>query len=161
MIDYNTYEDFHNLVKDVLCDNYAVASANIIYLEELASTNYVIYLTQFRDILMHLTHIYEIDDIFSSTGKNDVLTQLERIKGHLERIVIDSYQKICVCLKEMIENSVQQSEWLTIKTQLAQRIKDLRISDTSVSFSERKENFQKLIEYMESAINKFCPTFGN
>ena len=39
MIDYNTYEDFHNLVKDVLCDNYAVASANIIYLEELASTN--------------------------------------------------------------------------------------------------------------------------
>ena len=161
MIDYNTYEDFHNLVKDVLCDNYAVASANIIYLEELASTNYVIYLTQFRDVLMHLTHIYETENIFDSTRKSDVLTQLERIKGHLERIVIDSYQKICVCLKEMIENSVQQSEWLTIKTQLAQRIKDLRISDTSVSFSERKENFQKLIEYMESAINKFCPTFGN
>lgn len=160
-MDYNTYDGLHNLVKDVLCDNYAVASANIIYLEELTSKNYVIYLTQFRDVLMHLTHIYETENIFDSTRKSDVLTQLERIKGHLERIVIDSYQKICVCLKEMIENSVHQSEWLGIKAQLAQRIKDLRISDTNISFSERKENFQQLIEYMESAINKFRPVFGN
>lgn len=64
-------------------------------------------MTQFRDVLTNLAHIYELNDIFNDETKSSVLTQLERLKGHLERIVIDSYQKICACHLKTIEESVQ------------------------------------------------------
>lgn len=161
-MNYTTYEELHNLIKSILDDNYAIAAANIVYLEELTKTSYVIYMTQFRDILTHLSHIYEIDNLFEEDKKTAVLSQLERIKGHLERVVIDSFQKICGCHLQTIEESVQPKEWPALKTQIAQQIRDLRISKpdiNSLSFNDKKENFQKLIEYMESIINKFQLTF--
>ena len=161
-MNYTSHEELHNLIKSVLDDNYAIAAANIVYLEELTKKSYVIYMTQFRDILTHLSHIYELDNLFEEETKNAVLSQLERIKGHLERIVIDSYQKICACHLQTIGDTVHAKEWPAIKTQIAQRIRDLRISKpdvASISFREKKENFQELIRYMESIINKFQLTF--
>lgn len=162
-MNYTSYEELHNLIKSVLDDNYAVAAANIVYLEELTKKSYVIYMTQFRDILTHLSHIYELENIFEAKTKASILAQLERIKGHLERIVIDSYQKICACHAKTIEDSVQAREWPAIKTQIAQQIRNLRISNAeieSLTFKEKKKNFQKLIKYMESIINKFHLTFS-
>ena len=162
-MNYTSYEELHILIKSVLDDNYAVAAANIVYLEELTKKSYVIYMTQFRDILTHLSHIYELENLFDDKTKASVLAQLERIKGHLERIVIDSYQKICACHIKTIEDSVQAREWPAIKTQIAQQIRDLRISKAdivSLTFKEKKANFQKLIKYMESIINKFQLTFS-
>ena len=161
-MNYTTFEELHNVIKSILDDNYSIAAANIVYLEELTGNSYVIYMSQFRDILTHLSHIYELDNLFDDQIKTSVLAQLERLKGHLERIVIDSYQKICACHLKTIEESVQPREWPAIKTQIAQQIRDLRISKvdiTSLSFSEKKQNFQKLIKYMESIINKFELTF--
>lgn len=161
-MNYTSYEELHNLIKNILTDNYAIAVANIVYLEELTKKNYVIYMTQFRDILTHLIHIYELNDIFNEETKVSVLAQLERLKGHLERIIIDSYQKICASHFKTIEESIKSREWFAVKTQIAQQIRDLRISKAdiaSLSFSKKKENFQKLIKYMESIINKFQLTF--
>lgn len=161
-MNYTSYEDLHNLIKSILNDNYAIAVTNIVYLEELTKKSYVIYITQFRDILTHLAHVYELDNLFEDKTKSSVLAQLERLKGHLERIVIDSYQKICACHLKTIEESIQAREKSAIRTQIAQQIRDLRISKAdivSLTFSEKKENFQKLIKYMESIINKFQLTF--
>ena len=163
-MNYTSHEELHNLIKKVLFDNYAVAATNIVYLEELTGKSYVIYMTQFRDILTHLVHIYEFENLFDETSKASILSQLERIKGHLERIVIDSYQKICACHLKTIEDSVKAREWSAIKTQIAQQVRDLRISSAdidSLTFDEKKENFQKLIKYMESIINKFQLTFSD
>ena len=91
-MDYNNYEELHELIKKVVGENYTLASANIIYLEELDSKSFVIYMTQFRDAFTHLANIYSTDVMLN---KEYVLEQLERVNGHLERIVIDSYRKIC------------------------------------------------------------------
>lgn len=157
-MNYTSYEELHNLIKSILDDNYTIAVANIFYLEELTKKSYIIYMTQLRDILTHLTHIYELNNLFDDKTKSSVLVQLERVKGHLERIVIDSYQKICACHLKTIEESGQARNWPAIKTQIAQQIRDLRISRAdivSLTFSEKKQNFQELIKYMESIINKF------
>lgn len=57
-MDYNNFEELHQLIKSEISDKYIIASANIIYLEEIQQINCVVFITQFRDVLTHLSNIY-------------------------------------------------------------------------------------------------------
>lgn len=150
-MDYNNYEELHNLIKNFVYKNYTLASSNIIYLEELDSKSFVVYMTQFRDAFTHLTNVYSVD-IFEK--KTYVLEQLERVNGHLERIVIDSYRKICDSLLCTIRKTKKRRDIHVYELQVAQEIKALRICDESLTFDKKKKSFQDLIAYMETILNK-------
>lgn len=150
-MDYKTYEELHNEISKIVSEKYKLAAANVIFLEELHSKNFVIYMTQFRDVLTHLSNIYSVD-VFAR--KTYVLEQLERINGHLERIVIDSYRKICDIYLYSIRKSVK---WINIRAyemQIAQRIKQLRMCDSTLNFKDKCNGFQELISYMEEILKK-------
>lgn len=150
-MDYKTYEELHNEISKIVSEKYKLAAANVIFLEELHSKNFVIYMTQFRDVLTHLSNIYSVD-VFAR--KTYVLEQLERINGHLERIVIDSYRKICDIYLYSIRKSVK---WINIRAyemQIAQQIKQLRMCDSTLNFEEKCNGFQELISYMEEILKK-------
>lgn len=150
-MDYNNYEELHELIKKVVGENYTLASANIIYLEELDSKSFVIYMTQFRDAFTHLANIYSTDVMLN---KEYVLEQLERVNGHLERIVIDSYRKICDRFLWAIRKTKKWKDVSNYELQIAQKIKELRMCEENISFEQKKNGFHDLIIYMESILNK-------
>lgn len=51
-MDFNNYEELHKLIAEVVDEKYKIAIANITYLEEIDDKCYVIYMTQFRDVLI-------------------------------------------------------------------------------------------------------------
>ncbi len=150
-MDYNSYEELHNLITSLVCKNYKLASSNTIYLEELDSKSFVVYMTQFRDAFTHLMNVYSVD-IFEK--KNYVLEQLERVNGHLERIVIDSYRKICDSLLCAIRKTKNWRDVHGYELQVAQKIKALRICEEGLTFDMKKKSFQDLIDYMETILKK-------
>lgn len=150
-MDFTNYEELHKLIKKELSDKYVIASANIIYLEELEQRNYVVFITQFRDVLTHISNIYLAEDIFMS--KDFVLEQLERAKGHLERIVIDSYMKIGELLLKKIKRRARGKASVSLEVQIAQKIKSLRLAEKNITFEEKCSGYQQLIEMMENIID--------
>lgn len=150
-MDYTTYEELHKEISKIVNEKYTLATANIIFLEELDSKSFVIYMTQFRDALTHLSNIYSVD-IFDR--KEYVLEQLERVNGHLERVVIDSYRKICDRFLCSILKNSKRKNIQVYKMQIAQRIKELRMCDNTLSFDDKIKGFQNLISYMEEILNK-------
>lgn len=150
-MDYTNYEELHKLIKKELSDKYVIASANIIYLEELEQRNYVVFITQFRDVLTHISNIYLAEDIL--TSKDFVLEQLERAKGHLERIVIDSYMKIGELLLKKIKRKARGKASVSLEVQIAQKIKSLRLAEKDIAFEEKCSGYQELIEMMENIID--------
>lgn len=150
-MNYSTYEELHNLIKTVVKENYTLASANIIYLEELDSKSFVIYMTQFRDAFTHLVNLYSTDVL---ANKEYVLEQLERVNGHLERIVIDSYRKICDRFLWTIRKTKRWRNIPAYELQIAQKIKALRMCEEGLTFDMKKQGFQELIAYMETILNK-------
>lgn len=150
-MDYNTHEELQNLISDIVVSKYSLASANTIYLEELDSKSFVVYMTQFRDALTHLVNIFSVN-IFEK--KDYVLEQLERVNGHLERIVIDSYRKICDRYLFTIKKTKRWKDVKAYEIQIAYQIKNLRICDETVTFDIKKQGFQKLISYMEEILEK-------
>lgn len=151
-MDYTTREELHNLIKEVVCEKYMIASANIIYLEQLELRNFVVYMTQFRDSLTHLVNIYSVDDILNK--KDYILEQLERINGHLERIVIDSYRKICDSLLGTIRKTKKWKDIHAMEVQTALKIKELRVCDNDMTFDKKKDGFQELVTFLEDIIKK-------
>ena len=151
-MDYTTREELHNLIKKVVCEKYMIASANIIYLEQLELRNFVVYMTQFRDSLTHLVNIYSVDDILNR--KDYILEQLERINGHLERIVIDSYRKICDSLLGTIRKTKKWKDIHAMEVQIALKIKELRVCDNDMTFDKKKDGFQELVTFLEDIIKK-------
>lgn len=150
-MNYSNYEELHKLISQTVQENYKLATANIIYLEELDSKSFVIYMTQFRDAFTHLVNIYSTD-IYQS--KDYVLEQLERVNGHLERVVIDSYRKICDRFLYKIRKTKRLRDIPAFEFQIAQKIKELRICDESLTFDSKKKGFQELIKHMEEILNK-------
>lgn len=150
-MDYANFEELHNLIKEEIADKYVIASANIIYLEELQQTNYVVFITQFRDVLTHLTNIYLADDI--NVSKEYVLSQVERAKGHIERITIDTFVKISELLFKKIKRITSSREFVSYQVQIAQKIKALRLSDNSLSFEQKCSGYRELIKTLEEIIN--------
>ena len=120
-------------------------------IEELDSKSFVIYMTQFRDAFTHLVNIYLTDIMLN---KDYVLEQLERVNGHLERIVIDSYRKICDRFIWAIRKTKKWKDVSNYELQIAQKIKALRMCEENISFEQKKDGFYNLIVYMEAILNK-------
>ena len=149
-MDYTTYESLHEIIRNTISNKYTLAVANITFLEELESKNFVVYITQLRDAFTHLMNIYSVD-IF--TRKSYVLEQLERVNGHLERIVIDTYRKICDYFLKTIRNTKRRKDIPAFELQIAMKVRDLRLSNESMTFDKKRDGFQEIIEYMENIIN--------
>lgn len=151
-MDFNNYEELHKLIAEVVDEKYKIAIANITYLEEIDNKCYVIYMTQFRDVLNHLSRIYSCEDIVSS--KAEITEQLERISGHLERVVIDSFRKITDSLLRNVLATCKPRDKNAFRIQIAQEVRDLRLSNQEVSFEDKLEGFQKMVEYLEELLKK-------
>lgn len=149
-MNYNNFEELHQLIKTEISDKYVIASTNIIYLEELQQINCVVFITQFRDVLTHLTNVYLQNDIIAS--KDYILSQIERAKGHLERLCIDTYLKIAEILLKKVRAKARGKAAISLETQIAIKIKELRITDKSVPFEEKCSGFQELIKLQEEII---------
>lgn len=111
-------------------------------------------MTQFRDALTHMMNIYSVDIL---EKKSYVLEQLERANGHLERLVIDSYRKICDRFLRTIRKTKRRRDIPAYEHQIAQKIKELRMCEESIGFDIKKKGFQEEIAYMETILNKDCP----
>lgn len=150
-MDYSNYEELHALIRSVIVDNYNTATENIVYLEEMNDKNYIVYIAQLRDVLSHLVTLYTFNDIVASKGV--ILTQLERAKGHLERVVIDSFMKICASLLGAIDDVAPYKERLAIRAQIAERVKTLRINDTTLPFDDRKKGFKETVRLIQDVLD--------
>ncbi len=151
-MNYNNHEELHQLIKQEISDKYVIASANIIYLEELQQVNYVVFITQFRDVLTHLANIYLADDILIS--KDYVLVQLERAKGHLERLCIDTYLKITELLLKKLRTKARGKAVISLETQIALKVKELRMTDKNLTFEQKCSGYRELIKMQEEIIAK-------
>ena len=151
-MNYNNHEELHQLIKQEISDKYVIASANIIYLEELQQVNYVVFITQFRDVLTHLANIYLADDILVS--KDYVLVQLERAKGHLERLCIDTYLKITELLLKKLRTKARGKAVISLETQIALKVKELRMTDKNLTFEQKCSGYRELIKMQEEIIAK-------
>lgn len=149
-MDYSNHEELHQLIKQEISDKYVIASANIIYLEELQQVNYVVFITQFRDVLTHLSNIYLADDILVS--KEYILVQLERAKGHLERLCIDTYLKITELLLKKVRAKARGKAVISLETQIALKVKELRMTDKSLTFEQKCSGYRELIKMQEEII---------
>lgn len=151
-MNYNNYEELHKLISDVVDEKYIIAITNITYLEELNDKCYVIYMTQFRDVLNHLARIYSCKDIIDS--KSEIIEQLERISGHLERVVIDSFRKITDSLLKNVLATCKPRNKNVFKFQIAQKVKDLRLSNQDITYEMKLKGFQDMVEYLENLLKK-------
>lgn len=151
-MDFNNYEELHKLIAEVVDEKYKIAIANITYLEEIDDKCYVIYMTQFRDVLNHLSRIYSYTDIINN--KIEIIEQLGRISGHLERVVIDSFRKMTDSLLRNVLTACKTRDKNAFKIQIAQKVRDLRLSSQDVSFEDKLDGFQKMVEYLEDLLQR-------
>lgn len=151
-MNYSTYEEFHDLMRNLFHKKYTVAMENIIYLEELYSRNFIVYITQLRDALNHISNIFLLEDIFSAENKKRVLSNLEKIDGHVERIVFDTFKKICDYYVGNISKLSSEQIWISQRTQIAAKVRDLRISNPNTNYDEKKEGYVSLIKFLEEML---------
>ena len=151
-MDYNNFEELHQLIKSEISDKYIIASANIIYLEEIQQINCVVFITQFRDVLTHLSNIYSFENIIDS--KEEILIQIERAKGHLERLCIDTFLKITEIHLKKIKIKTRGKEAISLETQIALKVKALRVTEKSVSFEEKCKGYRELIKFQEAILTE-------
>lgn len=79
---------------------------------------------------------------------------MERISGHLERVVIDSFRKITDSLLKNVMATCKPRDKNAFKIQVAQKVRDLRISSQDVTFKDKLEGFQKMVEYLEELLQR-------
>jgi hypothetical protein len=154
-INYANLTELLQLIRDINTKYYTTAISNIIYLEELSDTIYVAYLTSLKDAYDHLVQILAKEDVLVHDNKHRIIKDLDRYAEHLKRIVFDTYRKIVDITVRNLLNIALERDRPALKTQIAEKIKQLRIVDTSLSNEKRIEGYRDLMDFVEAAIRKY------
>jgi|TergutMp193P3_1026864.scaffolds.fasta_scaffold134758_2 hypothetical protein len=152
--EYRTHQDLCGIISGINEKFYKPASENIIYLEELTGENAIAYIIALRDAYSHLVKIFEFQNILTHDNVVKIERQLERYSSHLERLLFDTYQKIISVKSHDLWAILPEEQKRTVKTQIAIKIKDLRIVSDSISNDEKIEGYVKIIDFIEEAYNK-------
>jgi len=152
--DIRSAQDLFNAICKINEKFYKPSSENIIYLEELCNENYVAYIISLRDACSHLVKAFDYTDFSSPDNLDKLNKQLERYSSHLERLLFDTYQKIISTKSHELWSILPDEQKGAIKTQLAIKIKDLRIVSDSTTNDEKVEGYKKIIDFIEEAYHK-------
>jgi hypothetical protein len=152
--DIRSAQDLSGAIYKINEKFYKPSSENIIYLEELCNENFVAYIISLRDAYSHLVKAFEYSDFSSSDEVSKINMQLERYSSHLERLLYDTYQKIISAKSHELWSILPEEQKGAIKTQLALKIKDLRIISDSSTYDEKIEGYKKIIDFIEEAYKK-------
>lgn len=150
-----TYEQLHELIKEINKKFYIPCCENIIYLEEICDENAIAYVISLRDSYSHLVKIYEVNDINTHDNKVKIERQLERYSSHLERLLFDTYQKIISIKSHELWSQLPEKDKPAIKSQVALEIKSLRIVADEATTDQKIEGYKKIIDLIEDIFKKF------
>jgi len=150
-----TYEQLHELIQKINNRFYIPCCENIIYLEEICNENAIAYVISLRDSFSHLVKIYDVDNLTAHENKIKIERQLERYSGHLERLLFDTYQKIISIKTCELYSQLSDKDKITVKTQIALEVKNLRVVADETTTDEKIEGYKKIIDLIEEIFKKF------
>jgi hypothetical protein len=156
--EYSTYEELFNLIGQINSKYYERFNANILYLEELSDRIYVVYITTLRDAYSHLVRIFDYD-VLSEDGKKNIRHHLGEYVAHLQRGLMDTFGKIRAIEFRTLKASVHKNNVKAVEIQIAKEAAKLRIMDKNLSFDERIEGYDKLIDFISKIREKLAPQF--
>jgi hypothetical protein len=148
--EYRNLDELVALIRDINKKYYNPAVENIIYLEELKDSNFVIYIAGLRDAYCHLVSILDYDNIFLHDNKTRIQQNIIQYSDHLQRILFDTYQKIVSEKARELWMALEEKDKVPVKAQVARELKRLRIVDQNLSTGEKIEGYRALIKFIEN-----------
>jgi hypothetical protein len=162
VLDYENHQGLIRIISDINKKYYEPARNNIFFIEEYERKNCIAYMAQIRDAYNHLMEIFKHEDIIKN--KEKIKKQLIDYLGHLERIIIDTFQRITELKFASLLESVQRiksDDLSAIKTQIAIKIKDLRIMSESISTDEKIIGYNSLIQRLDDLLIKYHAAYSS
>jgi len=152
--DYQNLQDILDKVSYINKVYYTPAACNILYLEESNKEISVIYMIAMRDAHSHLEKALEYfnreNGVLNDDSRTKITRQLERYLGHLEELLYDTYLRIINEKLNVLLKRLRKKEQDIVKSQLSSQIQSVRTMGDDISIEQKKENFEKIIEYIEN-----------
>jgi hypothetical protein len=152
-IEYSTYEELFNLIKQINENYYTRFNANILYLEELGDKIYIVYIIELRDAYSHLVRIFDYD-VLSDEGKKNVRHHLSEYVSHLQRGLFDTFRKILALEVKSLEKSIHRNNVAAIRIQIAKKAAELRIMDKNRPTDWKIKGYITLLDFISEIRTK-------
>jgi len=156
---FGTYEKIHKSIAAVNALCYPKIKENVFFLEQVTEKNLVKVMQEIRDAYDHLHHIYMHPDPFTSDAQENINSEFEKYKGHLQRLAIETVRKVAEYYFSVIKSSLQRDgkpgDWEVVKVQLAKKVKDARDRETCGDFAIRYAAWQGILDYTDDILKRY------
>jgi len=146
-LDFTTIDELNELIRQINVRYYELFNANILYLEELADKNYVIYIIELRDAYSHLVRVFDYD-INDQNGRSNVQQHLGKYIVHLQRGLLDTFRKILEIEYSSARKTVRTNNIRAFDQYIAQEAAKLRVMDEKHSVDDRINGYKELMTYL-------------
>jgi len=151
--DFSSLEELDELIRQINVKYYDRFNANILYLEELTDSIFIIYIIELRDAYSHLVRIHDYN-VNTEEGKRNIQSHLEKYVSHLQKGLLDTFRKILEVEYKSARKAVHRNNTRAFDQYIAQKASSLRVMSESNTVDNRIDGYINLLQYLSDTRKK-------